>query len=294
MADVPSIIKGDASPQLQRQTLRYDPQRGYTHTLEYQGIATPTQNSLLDLYNDNIRNGVECSITYEKDKVILNVNDSTGANSIDTWQIVGSELTKDGLTHPYLTQFLSPQQVMAVRAGITSLPSAQTSDDASNIIKDVLALPNIKIITDAQKALLTRFIGLQGRGATEYRVANYVLRHTTNVPNNYQTTFPFGNADRLFSTVDMIADCTNSTLYVNQLPPVMAATLATIDLTNQTAFPIPASLNYAWAWLKGATTQTSAANNRVDIASEYTYECWSTDYYAFHDVAPPNYFFLYP
>ncbi len=158
-----------------------------------------------------------------------------------------------------------------MRTGVDSPPgsSGQSVDD---IVAKILSGPAFSGVTAENKTILGRFLGLNFRGSTDYQRQQYVLRHTTNVSNRWQTNVSDFNVDYIYSTGSLLSECQNTGLWILPLPARLAFKIGQI--------PVPQFRdNYFWGWKKGASTETTAANNRIDISTEFVLEQWSVDYY---------------
>jgi hypothetical protein len=249
---------------LQSETWDFDPARGYIHRLTYKGAS---QGLMLALQQDYVRAGIACRLVYNQGgTATFEVEDATMQYTIDVWQLLGNEESRDGLTHPNLAAAIiangdDPDKLIA-----SARQHLEQKDDPPSLFAvggDFHFAP----------AALQRFYSLQTRGSTEYWRGQYVLRHTTNAPNRWDSNIADFGVDRIYTPAQLLSEVQNSGLWIVPLPGRLAYKLASI--------PTPTFLSdYQWGWKKGASTETTAANNRVEIATEYVLEQWSTDYYA--------------
>lgn len=257
-------IRGSLLPFLQRETWDFDPTRGYLHYQDWKGAS---QAQMLLLQQDYVRQGIACRLVYEQgDSATLAIDDSTYAYTIDSWEIVGNEESRDALAHPNLVNAIiasgdDPNHVIAL------MRSNLQNDEDPNVVFE----PGGDLF--GTTAEVEFFYNLQIKGSTEYRRQQYVLRHKTNVPCRYTVNIADFGIDQIYTTAQLLTEVQNVALWVFPLPSRMAYKIANIPI------PTPQS-RYLWGWLKSASTETTAAHNRVDITTEYTLEQWSTDYYA--------------
>jgi hypothetical protein len=267
MGDMLTLVRGDNSPHAQRVVYDYDPVRGYIVIQEFKGAS---QAYMLGLQQNYVANGIANRLTYEHDMAILEIHDSTQTYTLDTWQIEGNELDIDGFSHP---------SVLAV------LANQSAPDDLMAAIRTALAAETkFSAITDAavtglaagDKATIQSFYLLNQKGSPNYRRQQYVLRHTTNVSNRSMVNYSDFNVDRIYTPAQLISELYASSGFVvplaYPLPPRLQTKLNAIPALG------PQS-GYLWGWLKIASTESTAANNRIDITTLYTCELWSTDYY---------------
>lgn len=272
-----TIIRGSLAAFLQRETYKYDPLRGFTHTFSFKGAS---QANMLALFNAYTTQGIACDLTYEHDIALLDVDDQTQQYTLDNWQLLGNEESRDGLSHPALLAICSAEQIAELRTGIENAALPASTNTVDQIIAKILAGGSLASITDAgQKTVLTAFLGLQFRGSTDYRKGQYVLRHTTNAPNNFVQNVANTGVDTIYTTAQLLAECQNSSFWINPIPAGISNSIGFID-TEQRPATQP---DYLWGWLKSTSTYNTAANNRIEITTEFTLEQWSilpNGYYA--------------
>lgn len=262
-----TIKRGSPFPQGQEIIIDYDPSRGFIYRTRYDGIS---QTQLAALQQSIIANGVACRLRFFKDVGTLDVDDSTSEYTIDSWEIVGNEESKDGLSHPSIIAIIDAYQAGAGAAN-------GTAGDVFAAIR--AALDDNENTTDTftnGSPLLAPYAGtlvefaytLQQRGSGAFRYGQYVLRHRTNVSNRWLANVADVGIDQVYTTAQLLTEVTDSGLWIFPLPPRLQFKLAAIPA------PVPQT-NYLWGWLKAASTETTAANNRVDIATDYTLEQWA-------------------
>jgi len=265
MAD--TIKRGSLFPQGQRVVIRYDPQTGIVIDNDYNGAGQPEMQAL---FADLIASGIAAQLVLENDKASLQSTDSTQQTTLDTWEIAGSEESPDGLSHPTLLNFCSDDVIAATRSAIEGITAASPIQDQIESFFDTFPLSTIG---GANKATLIRFIGLQIRGSTEYRKASYVVRHTTNCPSRNLPNIADVGINMIYNVSQFLSEVQSSGLWLFPMPANLVYQIANI--------PVPTFKdNYQWGWLKSPPTKSTAANNRINIVTEYQLDQWSTDYYA--------------
>lgn len=262
-----TIKRGSIYPYEQRVVFDYDPARGIIYDYDWDSAGQPEMQAI---FNDYVAQGIACRMVFEKDKATLQAQDSTNSVTLDTWQILGNVESPDGLSHPTLLQICNDDEIAAIRAGINNLVSGESIDDG---IAGILSSGTLNFLSAEDKAIVSRFIGLQLRGSTEYRSPQYVLRHTTNAPSSNTPNIADVGVNQIYTTHDLLVETESSGLWLFPLPGFLSNKIGNI--------PVPEfKSNYLWGWLKGPSTSTTAANNRIDISTEYILAQWSTDYYA--------------
>lgn len=270
-----TIKTGNVFPQGQRITYKSDPSRGFSTIADFKGFS---QTQLLAQYNQYVANGIACELTLYEDIGTLHVDDSTQEYTIDSWQILGNEESKDGFSHPsFLAALEGSTGDKFVTSGV-ALAQMQTflSNDAST--DDVDDYLFVHGYSGANSDIIGQFYTLKLQGATDYRQGNYVLRHTTNVSNRWQANISDFGIDEIYTPAQLLSEVSDSGLWIFPLPGRLQYKLAAIP-------PLGPQDAYLWGWLKSASTETNAANNRIDITTEYTSELWS--------LAPDGYYSAY-
>lgn len=250
-------IRGTLLPLLQHEEWDFDPSRGYLYRATFRGAS---QELMLAQQQDLARGGIACRLLYNQgDSATLEVEDSTQQYTLDVWQLVGNEESRDIFSHPTILGLTTGDQVAIVRQHLEwkDPPDAAFADDG---------------ISGLAGGPVQKFYSLNLRGTTDYRRQQYVLRHTTNAPNRWNSNISDFGIDRIYTPAQLLSEVQNSGLWVVPIPGRLAYKIANI--------PFPTfQPDYLWGWLKGASTETTAANNRVEINTEYVLEQWSTALY---------------
>lgn len=257
MAAPRPVIRGNNGPLLQRFEYTYDPSRGYSGMTEYEGFDEIKMRNLMQPY---ISAGMGCRLVGEYDKFTLQIYDSDNQqveSIIDTWQIAQNELQISSLLNPRNITNVSETDLIIIgkfHAGSIEYDTALSSITASN-------------------PYATRLLKRIQQGSTHYSTGQYVLRHTTNVGNRTTFNVSDANVDCIYTVSQLISECANSGLWVFPIPPRL------ITKINLLPFP-PVRTGYQNGWLKRGSTETTGANNRIDITTEYWMGQISTDEYA--------------
>jgi hypothetical protein len=250
-----TIKRGTGIPQGRVIRYGYDPQKGFDNAIEYSGIS---QTELNQLFQNYVAQGIACELILHDDVGELRVTDSTPIFTIDSWEIVAEDERNDGLSHPTMVALDDAygEVILFLRA---SLEDNTSGDDVYNAL---LNMPYNMSEADAQTA--TRFYDLQVRQSTDYRVAQYVLRHKTNVSNRWQVNITDVGVNTIYSPAQLLTEVTDSGLWIFPLPERLQFKIGAIPPIvpdeNQT---VP----YFWGWLKGPSTESNAANNRIPNAA---------------------------
>lgn len=261
-----SIItqRGTLFPYQQTYTEDFDPTRGIIYKYDFTGFG---QTQIRAFQQDFIRAGIACRLTFHNTgRNTLDVDDSTQQFTLDTWEIVGNEEHVDGLSHPIITAIMPDALIAQLRSDLDD--NTSPSDLNAALIQGGISAENA--------AIVTQFYSLQQRGSTEYRRGQYVLRHTTNAPNRWQMNISDVGVDQIYSMAQLLIEAQSTALWAFPLPARLVYKLNLLP-------PPQFQTNYLWGWLKSASTETTSANNRINITTEYTLEQWSVQpagYYA--------------
>lgn len=226
------------------------------------------------LQQDYVRQGIACDLDYDQgDSATLSVEDATYAYTIDSWEIVGNEESRDALSHPNLLNGIA-----ALGYAPYSVIAVMRSDLASEIPPHAVGAVTVGAFDAGgdlfpfANTIVETFYDLQCRGMTEYRRQQYVLRHKTNVPSRWTTNIADVAVDQIYTTAQLLTEVQDATLWIFPLPPRLVYKISQI--------PVPTAISgFIWGWLKSASTETTSAHNRVDITTEYALEQFTTNYY---------------
>lgn len=258
-----SISRGDKTPQLREERYSFDPTRGWIHRQHWIGFDQILVSNLQAAY---AAAGIACDLLFENTIGELTTEDATQQYTLDYWQLMGGKESINGLFHPALS-FLTSDQIAEVRNILSGIDAgnAPPSGAVTSIITDAdpTSAP-LQDLDDAQTTALAQFMDLQIRGATDYRASTYVLRHTTNAPSNYSANVADFNVDCVYTTSQLLSEVLDAELWINPLPGRLAYLINALGANPPTFRP-----NYLFGWIKYSSTQTTAANHRIEIVTEY-------------------------
>jgi len=242
-------ITGTLQPVRQPVKINYDPQRGYLITIPWESAG----NNLNGIANSYQSQRVAYELEATERKSILTATASGGQLGIpdlttDTWQILGNEIQKSLLEHPDV---------------VAAVPSTVRDQ----LYKAELAGTDEVSFSPPLGAYASKVFDRLRRGATHYALGQYVVRHTTNVSNQYGVNVADFNIERIYTTSQLIAETTNSNSWIFPMPGRMVYKLQNIVAPT-------AKTDYLWGWRKLPSTETTTAGNRVEITTEYWLEQW--------------------
>lgn len=247
------IITGTIIPVPQPMEVTYDPQRGKVARQEYQSAG----NGLAGLAAAYQRQRLAFTHT-PSSAVSRLVVWATGAELgepetiIDSWEILGNEIQRDVKSAPAFASLTSAQ-----------LGKIQAAVDATNG-----GTPTAPDVVAGSLTIATALYDLLVQGTTQYALGQYVLRHSTNVAANYAANIADANIEKTYTTAQLTSEVTDASLWTFPMPGRLVYKIQNI--------PAPtAKTNFLWGWRKLPSTETTDANNRIRITTEYWLEHWS-------------------
>lgn len=244
------ILRGTVDPKLQRYSVQYSPVSGYNRQYDYKGFGESLMQSLMDTWTEI---GCEATLSGEHDVYTLQVRDSTGETTLDSWQIQQLDERPNCLSNP---RHIS-----------------NTTQEEREIIRYWLDNPTENQSPAGLGAYALRLYYRMAEGATEFVRSIYILRHTTNAPSNYSANIADKNVDCIYTTEQLLQETQNSFSWRLPLPPAMAYFIDHVDFPDTRDY-------YINGWLKRGASRTTAANFRQEISTEYWMGQISTDEYA--------------
>jgi len=251
------IINGTTQPVRTQLRMAFDPTKGFTTTQEWESAGDNLNGLALECLQkriqfDHIPNG-------RKSKLVISATGpQTGIPDVpvDTWQVLANEVQKDIKEHPAVVAIIRPfsgpslsevlQVVQEYNEGIGGIDSTWFTD------------------TDTAAILFRLMI----HGVTSYALGQYVLRHTTNVNNSYDRNVADLNVERVYTTPQLVAEITDGSSWAFPCPGRLVHKIQDMEIQNTDP-------DVTWGWRKLPSTEVTAANNRIDISTEYWLAGWS-------------------
>ncbi len=249
------IIKGTLKPILIGKRQSYDPSRGLQITQDYESAG----DNLNGLATQCVADGAPFDHSPNTRRSRISFTSSSGGGvadqTSDTWQVQANEIQKDLKEHA---------AVLAMpTSGAGSL--AETLQFVENFNAGSPPAAGYFTGTDTQSLLFQLLI----HGVTSYPLGQYVLRHTTNVSSAYGENVADQNVEFVYSTASLVSEITNASYWTKPCPGRLVAKIQAIEVQAS-------GVGIFWGWRKLPSTETTAANNRIDISTEYWLAGWST------------------
>jgi hypothetical protein len=265
-----NTYRGTLSPLLQRITDHTSPTSGFTRELEYMGMEETRARALAGYYETL---GVDVQVSGALGKWSVVISDTTGSYTIDTWEIAANQIQPLVFENPLIQAIGTAGGRAVVQFAIeTGLKPAEAVSDFNKSTELKAQYNSGSDVAWPTEPALIRLYDRGKKGKTEYASTGYVLRHTTNVSNRWSVNIADVGVNMLYGTATLLSEAQSSGLWIYPLPGRLAYKINNI--------PVPAvQTGYYWSWLKSASSESTSANNRVNIVTDYTLDQWSTDLY---------------
>jgi hypothetical protein len=268
---LPTNAKGTSLPVRQPDRVAYDTIRGQTRFAVWKCIDQAQidflagQAAALQLPYSTSSTGT--TVMLEIEIVGGSINPTQIGAPVDRWEMPANELQKNGWAHP-------KSLVIDPDAAVYSERCLQDGKSLQTCLDEMAAMdpsPTDGWGADEFSAHQAVY-ELCSSGSTHFALGQYVLRHTTNVSAAYQANVADLNVERLYTTQQLLVECTNPLYWTLPLPGRLQFRIRNI------AAPI-ARAGYLWSWRKLPSAESSTAGGRIEIVTEYWLEQWSTYYY---------------
>ncbi len=268
------VQRGFNSPQCQRQTGRWSPTTGWTFDQEFRGLSTTQMNNLATQFGAA---GIEYELTTQNGIATMRTVDTTGNVTIDTWEINASQTSTSIFKNPLIMAALGSNDLAVLASayltGHTADAELQTVVNTLNA--DSPPTPLAKPDVSGSNATARVWSMIKNSDDMTYYADIYSLRHTTNASNRGYYNVADTNVNCLYTQAQLLSEIGNSSYWIFPAPAEIVGAINSIFSQIGTT---PA--NFLKSALKGGSSRVTAANNRVNITTEYKLYNWSTDLYA--------------
>mgnify|MGYP003338471390 FL=1 len=188
-------------------------------------------------------------------------SDDPAEDTTDTWEISANTINKSVAESPIVIAGVADDEKLAAIGKV--IKGSLSYDEAK---KELAGNPYaLRVLDQVNKGLQT------------YIESSYALRHTTNVSNRYGANIADIGVNRIYTTAQLLTETQNAVSWIYPLPGRLAYKLNAIDADFSSLYTIPP--NFMLGWLKTASTESSAANYRVNITTDYLFGINNTDIY---------------
>ncbi len=232
-----------------------------------------------NLMQDYVNAGISCRIRYELGKGVLEVNDSTQEWTLDTWQLDGESAAISWLSNPFILEvinFFYPTMVAGNLVSVTDAMQALSENFNEGTSQSDAFKAGSKLSPLAGTAVYDFYPYAANGDNTTYENdadgTGYVLRHGTNVSNQYQSNIADFGTGQIYTTAQLLSEVSNSGLWINPLSERLQYKIA--HLVS------PPPLNFfTIGWKKSRSNENYSANNRNEIVTLYKYGQWADALY---------------
>lgn len=251
------IINGSREPVRTSIRYSYDPQKGMVTRQEFESAG----DGLGGLANQCVRDGIQFEhvANGRRSKLSFESSGNTGGGediNADNWQLLCNETSKSIFEHKRVldlaqTDPTDPNSVSSVKAQV-ELHEKNRALKEPLPTGDALLLYNMLI-----------------KGVSSYQVGGYVLKHTTNVAGGYAANIADINVEKVYSIPALVREISDVTLWTKPCPPRLIYKIQNLEVQ------IATNEDLLWGWRKLPAQETLAANNRIDISTEYWLAGWT-------------------
>jgi hypothetical protein len=270
MATLPPNSKGTVTLP-QPQSVGFDPYRGATRHQTWKTLDLDQLNSLaaqaiaLQLPYTLGSTGTVHTIDIEIPEG--STSPTAAVTPIDRWEMPPNEIQKSIWQHKKCLPF------GADAAGVAQiqLDGGQTLAQCTAAMAAMTPDPSAAWDSDTRTAFGAAY-NLASSGATHYALGQYVLRHTASTWANFAGNIADVNVEKLYTTDQLLIETADPTLWRLPIYPAL------IYRIRNLAKP-PDRTGYLWSWRKLPSGIVATAAARIEYATEYWLEQWSTFLY---------------
>jgi hypothetical protein len=236
----------------------FDTSSGLNTTVEWEcagdnlnGYARSLRD--LGIKHDHTANGFKSSLIEFAD------GPSSGLQDIapDRWEVLYNENQLDMREHPNF-------------AALPEAQRGQVNKDVRRMAEGKQPARNWQSTGDysgEQIAIAEAFYEGMIRGTSHYTVYSWVVRHTTNVSQAYTQNVADSGVGSIYTTAQLLSELGNSSYWTFPMPARLRTKIG--NITSPTFIT-----GLTWGWLKKPSNESSGANSRIDISTEYVLAQW--------------------
>lgn len=227
--------------------------------------------NLAEIYKDS---GIEYEITFQNGMVTMRTIDTTGTITIDVWEITASRINASVFGSPRVIANVSTNDLKVLTRAYLD---GTTPADAVTALNGTTPPPSPlytepDTVTDSPTKRLYEKVK-NGEEAT-FLLDQYSLRHTTNASNRGFFNVADVNVNRIYTQFQLYTEIKNASDWIFPAPQEIIGALDAIFFGLGTP---PA--HFISGALKGGSSRITAAQNRVNIVTEYLLALIDTDNY---------------
>lgn len=264
---------GTVSPLVQWIEYDFDPVRGTVYNSEWD---SPDPKQGYNFWLSQIENGISARARFERGACKITICDSTQTYSIDSWSIGSNDDQLSVFLNPNIINDLNANVVGGYDVAVPLLQQALSNTPPDFPKIGVAGTPWVNYPNNGATLLL--WPALVG-GTTDFRnsasALGYVIRHRTNISNRSLVNIADFGTGQIYTMAQLLSEVSSTLLWNNPCPPNLLYFIANF------AVP-PAVTNTTVGFFKDRSNRETAANNRIDIITEYTYVQANNSLYALY------------
>jgi hypothetical protein len=239
------IINGSTVPVRTSFRTRFDPTRGKVTIETWKQAGGDGLNGLANTYKAL---GYEYDLDSNPRLSTLVVTSPAPQGEDDTptdqWQMLPNEINLDVYESPG-ARALGNTSLAMIKRG------AKDHEDG------------IDVDTSSWSTGEIRLFNLVIKKVQFYPVGQHVLRHTTNANASYSSNVADTNVEAIYSNSALLSEISNASYWIYPAPARIRA------IVNARASGTTDGGQLRWGWRKLPSQEITAANNRIDISTEY-------------------------
>ncbi len=250
---------GTLSPFLVSTQVSHDPTRGLIVRPRYRCVGD-NMGGIANVYYA-ARVGYEWEKSAHKSEFTATISGGQAGlpdDAKDNWQLMANEIHKDLFTSKICSDGIAGDAKFASKVEGAFAAYKENDFDGANEIRD-----------SVDSSVLSEFdtmIFLLGKHVDSFYVGQYVLRHSINISNFYTASLPGdGSVEHVWAPGDLLS--------AFAIPAYLSQKISSIPEPDFQARTL-------WGWRQLPSTASTAAQNRVDVSTEWWLDLWSTDLYA--------------
>jgi len=262
-------LRGVVTPLQQWFEANFDPSTGFTFRGEYRGLDFFTMNGLSNYFTQL---GMKADFRWDAGIATLAITDPTQNVLIDRWELGVDEEKPSIWENPIFQALINTQGSADAAIILAKMKNAGEGNIAwADLITDAEFEAAAGGMSEPQQNQLEDYLDYYLSGITNFLRGKYRLRLTMNAPARWGANIADFNVEKIYTIAQLLSEVTSRSLWILPLPAYL-----NWKIQNYVAPDLTATPEYIWGALKTRSGASTAANNRVDITTEYLIDAWTT------------------
>lgn len=269
-------IKGATGPTREPVSYTFDPREGYQSEISYNGTNAAMQGLSAQFAASLIRHSYKelgdgfARVTIEAPGAGTGGGSVSDETVVDVWEMPSGEIDRDIFEHPDVIDGVTDDLKVLINAAYDEFrnPTKKSSwfRSADGTITYNFVLPTAIENDETANAVFN----LKKRGLNQFSQNRRILRHRRIIANNFSGDLSYANEGKLYTTEQLLEECGGFTF------PIPTRFVNKIELVSEAEQPETAHEGFLWSWRKLQSDERTAANNKVEVVTEYHLDEWST------------------